>query len=206
MHDTGEPTRDPEGHGSVGGSRSESSLDLLRRARAGEADALSRLYERYLPALRRWATGRLPRRARELLDTDDLVQEALLHTLRTIENFEPRREGALLAYLRQAVLNRIRGEIRNVKRRPRPSEIDSGIHDPGPSPLEETIGREAVERYEAALVRLRDEDREAIIARIEMGRSYREVADALGKPTANAARMAVQRALLRLVEQMSDGS
>jgi hypothetical protein len=45
-----------------------------------------------------------------------------------------------------------------------------------PSPLEEAIGQEALERYEAAMTRLRPDDREAIIARIELGLPYPEVA------------------------------
>jgi DNA-directed RNA polymerase specialized sigma24 family protein len=62
-----------------------------------------------------------------------------------------------------------------------------------------------VERYEAALQRLRPEEREAIIARVEMERSYQEIAISLGKPSADAARMAVSRALLRLAEEMNRG-
>jgi RNA polymerase sigma-70 factor (ECF subfamily) len=58
------------------------------------------------------------------------------------------------------------------------------------------------ERYEAALASLSDDDREAIVARVELGGTYEEVAAALGKPTADAARMAVGRALLRLAEAM----
>jgi RNA polymerase sigma-70 factor (ECF subfamily) len=64
------------------------------------------------------------------------------------------------------------------------------------------IGVEAVERYEAALKRLRDQEREAIVARIEMGLSYDEVAAALKRPSADAARMLVGRALLRLAKEM----
>ena len=73
------------------------------------------------------------------------------------------------------------------------------------SPLETAIGHQAVERYEAALARLRPEDREAVVARIEMDGTYQDVAVALGKPSADAARMAVSRALLRLAEEMSRG-
>ena len=65
------------------------------------------------------------------------------------------------------------------------------------------IGQEALERYEAALARLRPEDREAIIIRVELGCPYAEVAAALGKPSAAAAHMAVSRALIRLAEEMS---
>jgi DNA-directed RNA polymerase specialized sigma24 family protein len=41
-----------------------------------------------------------------------------------------------------------------------------------------------------------------VIARIEMGCSYPEIADALGKPSADAARKATARALVRLAEEM----
>jgi RNA polymerase sigma-70 factor (ECF subfamily) len=71
------------------------------------------------------------------------------------------------------------------------------------SPLEEAIGRQAVEDYEEALGRLKPEEREAIIARVEIGYTYEELADALGKPSAEAARKAARRALLRLAEEMN---
>ena len=80
--------------------------------------------------------------------------------------------------------------------------LDTGIPDAGPSPLEEAIGREATERYENALSRLKPEDREAIIARVEMGYDYEQMAEALQKPTPDAARKAAQRALLRLAAEM----
>jgi hypothetical protein len=39
-------------------------------------------------------------------------------------NFEPRGVGALQAYLRQAVLNRIRDELRRKGRKPQSIEMD----------------------------------------------------------------------------------
>ncbi len=73
------------------------------------------------------------------------------------------------------------------------------------SPLDAAIGQEAVDRYETALQRLNDEEREAIIARVELGMSFEEVAAALEKPSADAARKAVSRALLRLATEMRRG-
>src|SRR5262249_33675968 len=139
-----------------------------RRAREGDAQALDDLIRRHQGPLRRWARGRLPRWTRDLRDTEDLVQETLVQTLRHIDNFEPRHEGALQAYLRQAVVNRIRDEVRRVSRYPTAADMEEGADhaDPSASPLDEAIGREAVERYESALERLRPEDREMIIARV----------------------------------------
>jgi len=69
----------------------ESTFVLLDLVRAGDARALDRLFARYLVPLRRFAHGRLPPYARDLLDTNDVVQETLLHTFTRIEDFEPQR-------------------------------------------------------------------------------------------------------------------
>jgi len=183
----------------------DTTFDLVERAKAGDDESLNRLFARFLPSLRRWASGRLPRWSRDLMDTDDLVQETVVRAVKRLDRFESRHEGALQAYLRQAVVNRIRDEIRRTKRSPAATELDDNESDRGASPLETAIGAEALERYEAALARLRPEEREAIVARVEMDGSYQEVAQALGKPSADAARMAVSRALLRLAEEMSHG-
>ncbi len=183
----------------------DTTIELVLQARSGNREALDRLFARCLPGLRRWATGRLPRWSRGLLDTDDLVQETVIRTVKRLDAFEPRHEGALTAYLRQAVMNRIRDEIRRTGRVPACSELDENQPDSGASPLEEAIGAEAVARYEAALERLRPEEREAIVAKIEMDGTYASVAQALGKRSPDAARMAVGRALLRLAEEMTRG-
>jgi RNA polymerase sigma-70 factor (ECF subfamily) len=185
---------------------SHSTFRLLERVRAGDQAALDALFARYLLPLRRWASGRLPRHARNAADTHDLVQDTLIRTLRKIEGFVPQREGALQAYLRQALMNRIRDELRRFRRRPNLEALDSGIVDHAASPLEQAIGSEALDRYEAALGRLAAEDREAIIARIEMGCSYEELAQALGKPTPDAARQTARRALVRLAREMGRGT
>jgi RNA polymerase sigma-70 factor, ECF subfamily len=179
-----------------------STATLLARARAGDRSALDDLFARYLPALRRWGRGRLPGWARDLADTQDLVQDTLLHTFRHLDGFDHRGEGALHAYLRQAVLNRIRDEIRRAGRRPPGEPLDPATPCQGLSPLEAAIGADAVQRYDAALCRLSQDDREVIVARVELGLTYPEVADATGRPSANAARMAVVRALVRLAEAM----
>ena len=181
----------------------DSTFRLISRARTGDQAAIEQLFARHLKPLQRWASGRLPKWARDLADTDDLVQEALLQTFKKIEDFEPRRVGALQAYLRQAVLNRVRDELRRKARRPDVTDLD-GVEDiAARSPLEEAIGCQAIEDYEEALGRLRPEEREAIIARIEIGYTYDELAEALGKPSAEAARKAARRALLRLAEEMN---
>jgi RNA polymerase sigma-70 factor (ECF subfamily) len=180
----------------------ESTLELLARVRQGDREALDRLFARCLPPLRRWARGRLPAAARGALDTQDLVQDTILNSLRRLDQFESRHEGALQAYLRQAVLNRIRDEARRFSRRPAATELTESQPVDAASPLDIAIGRQGVARYEAALQRLKPADREAIIGRMELQHDYQELAIILGKPNANASRVAVTRELARLMEQL----
>jgi len=184
----------------------ESSVELLRRAKNGDRLALDRLCRRYREPLRRWAHGRLPTARRDLAETDDLVQETIVRAIDNLEGFEYRRDGALLAYLRTAVNNRVRQEIRRAGRRPDHVTLDVEPRDAGGSPLDQLIVREEIERYDRALASLRESDREAIVARIELALPYDQVAHLLDKPTLSAARTAVSRAVVRLAKALDDGS
>jgi len=189
----------------LAGNTPDSTATLLERARAGDRAAIDALFARCIPPLQRWARGRLPNWARDMADTSDVVQGAVIQTFKRMETFEARGEGALQAYLRQAVMNRIRDHIRRVGRRPQQTELDSDHRDDGPSPLEQAVGREAVERYEAALARLTDTDRELIVATVELGYTPEQVAEATGRRSVDAARKASRRALIKLAEEMHGG-
>jgi RNA polymerase sigma-70 factor (ECF subfamily) len=180
----------------------ESTEELLTRARSGDAAAREALVTRCLPALQRLAHGRLPHRARGMTDTDDIVQTVLIRTVGRLDHFVSHAQGSLLCYLRRTVLNQIRDEARRVARTPQHTEMDEGVVDPGMDPLEEAIGKQSLEFYERALEQLEPELQEAVVLRLEMGCSYQEIAEALGRPTANAARLATARAVARLSELM----
>lgn len=125
------------------------------------------------------------------------MQDAVLNTLKRIAGFEHRTVGALHAYLRQAVINRIYDVVHRVRRRGVPAEMPEQLTDAGPSPLEAAIRRERIERFVDGLQQLRPVDRQVIIGRLGMGYSHDEIASRLGKSAA-ASRMAVIRALTRL--------
>lgn len=180
-----------------------SSLVLLARMQQGELAARDELVRRYWPRLERWARGRLPDYARSLHDTCDLVQETMVAALERLQDFEPEHDGALFAYLRVAVLNRLRMVLRELNRRGGQVPLDSGIVAPDHvSPLEQVIGSDALERYERAMSRLRPEDRDVIHLKIELDLPYEDVTEALGKPSVTATRMAMSRAIGRLVQEM----
>lgn len=182
----------------------ETTALLLSRARAGDLAARDRLFVRVMPPLRRWAHQRMPSRTRDLHDTEDLVQVTLLRAFGHLDRFEPRGEGAFLGWLRQILLNAMRNDLRRAGRRGESAELHDDLPEPGPSALDRVIGRDMVERYDRALERLDPEDRDAVIMRIELDFSHQEIAEALGVASANAARMRVARALVRLAEGMGD--
>src|SRR6478735_8112911 len=135
-----------------------SSFALLLRARAGDEAARNELCARYLPRLRRWAHGRLPVWARDHLDTEDIVQDALMKSVRRLDTFAPEHERA--------------------------------------------VCRQLLSRYDAALQQLRESDRELVVARVELGLDYGDIASLSGRPSAAAVRIAVSRALVRLAAEM----
>lgn len=182
-----------------------STRELLREARDGNEEALNALFERARGPLKRWARGRFPQWARGGLDTEDLVNEALAGTFRNLETFDPRHEGAFHNYLCKAVANRIRTEIQKSRGRVMVAPPGGQLADPRLSPEEEAAHAEAFARYEAALGRLHEEAREAVRMRLDLGYSYDEIARELGKPSANAARMVISRAIAKLAREMDHG-
>jgi RNA polymerase sigma-70 factor, ECF subfamily len=183
----------------------ETTFSLVVRARGGDRSALDELCLRYMPRLRRWAHGRLPAWSRQMIDTEDIVQETLKNVALRIAKFEPRHEGAFQGYVRQTLFNRILDEVDRAKGKVAES-VGSARPSPEPSPLEQAIGSELLERYEEALSKLKPDDRDAIIARVEMGLTWSEVAEALDKNSRESAQMTVKRALVRLAREMSHGS
>jgi RNA polymerase sigma-70 factor (ECF subfamily) len=179
------------------------TIELIVRAQAGDGNATEALLQRCLPPLKRWAHGRLPISARGSLDTDDIVQNAALHMLSRLDRFEPRHVGAMQAYLRQSVINRIRDEVRRIGRQPPPIEIPDDLPSDRETPLETAIQAEEYERYRVALMQLRPRDRELIVARIEMQWSLAEIAHRFNLPTVEAVRMAVMRAMRRLTTALA---
>lgn len=182
----------------------ESTITLLRRIRAGDTDARELLLRRYLPLLRRWAHGRLPAYARELDDTDDLVQITLLRSLKHLDTFEAERPGAFLAYLRQTLLNEIRDQLRTHMRRPASEPIDESLRDDAMlTPLEQLSGLDQLRIYERSLAQLPPRQQELLVMRMEFGLSYADIAAETGG-TAGATRVMVMRALQRLAQGALD--
>ena len=200
------PSSDGSGEPDHRGSTSERRL--LERARRGSRAALDTLFTRYASWLRVWARGRLPRWVRGALDTSDLVQDALHHTFARLRWFESKHASALRAYLRRAVENRVRDELRRaVYRRARdsimPADPVRPFEDAAPQ-FEQLMDAETWGRYLEGLKHLTARDRRLIVGRAELGYNYRQLALIESMPSADAARKATRRAVVRLIGAMPD--
>ena len=176
----------------------DTTITLVTRARQGDRMALDLIVGRYQSALTRFAHGRVPPSARGLVDTCDVVQLAMMSTLRRLDSIDVTLKGSLLSYLRRAVLNQVRDQIRRAQRRPATDALAPDLVAHDRDPLDQVISEETQERYESALARLPADQQEAFIMRIEMDCGYREIAEALGRPTAESARSLVRRAVQAL--------
>jgi RNA polymerase sigma factor (sigma-70 family) len=181
-------------------SGSDSTMILLARAKKGDDGARDQLFRRLTPIVTWWATGRLPAWARFRSESDDLVQDALLATVRNLEKIDAAGSAEFYAYLHRALQSKILDQIAKAKLRPRAS--GESPEQLVPSPLDSLLDTDALDRYRRALAQLSSEEQAAILLRVELGFSLEETAAELGTPSADAARMEVSRAVKRLVEVM----
>jgi DNA-directed RNA polymerase specialized sigma24 family protein len=154
--------------------------------------------------LRRWADRRLPRWARPRANATDDAPPDPFETLTHFDTHEPRRQ-ALQRYLRETIAHRI-ADGRRAAESPA-STLPMGSVDPTlpDSVFDQAVSDEDRDRYRAALERLGASDRDLIVARLELGYTYEQIALATGRESLDSARVAIQRALLRLAVEMSSG-
>lgn len=175
----------------------DSTKTLVQRGRQGDLDALNRVFGRLVTGLRRWAHRRISGK-RQMSDTADVVQDAALRVWQRLDHLDLRQPGDLEAYVRKAVLNRIHDEGRRRMRHPDPITLDANIPLQEPSALDRVIGDQASEQCRFAFAHLTQDERDVIIARLELGYSFEAIAGLLDRTSAAAARMAFTRAIARL--------
>jgi RNA polymerase sigma-70 factor (ECF subfamily) len=179
----------------------DTTAELLVKLREGDRSAENEIIRRNLPGLKRYARGRLPHSARERGDTDDLVQETVLKALPRLGTFASERAGSFQSYLRVSLNNRVTDAVRRSIRRP-PGDPLVEVVDGAPSATDMIGAAEVEARYRRALQRLRPGDRPLVIAHVERQWNSAQIAKAFGKPSTDAARVAVARALQRLAREM----
>lgn len=178
------------------------SRRYLRRAQAGDRYALNELFRRELPPLRRWARSRVPKTLWPRADVDDLVQLTFIRALRRYCDFEMRTSAEFQHYLRRILLNLTRDEVRSAKRAPESIELGDIAWHRAPSSLDVLLGQEATRRFHLAVDTLPQRSRTALLARLERGLPYDDIAVLIAAPGASAARAVVARSVQRVANSM----
>ena len=197
---------------------SEAEDTLLRRATAGEPDALSALLEVHGPSIEREL--RIGRQWRAVLSTEDVMQVTYLEAFMLVERFAPRSGGSFRGWLRQIAENNLRDAIRALQRvkRPPPTkrvhtrEMDDSYMDlldlvggTASTPSRGAARNEARQILEGA-VRALPSEYQQVVRQVDLGgRSAGEVADLMGR-SRGAVHMLRCRAHDRLRESLGSAS
>lgn len=179
-----------------------STQELISRSNGGDHSAREQLAARCLPVLSRWARGRLPKYGRDLSETDDLVQITLSRAFTNLKDFESRSPGAFLAYLRTVLLSCVKDEVRRTMRARRRIVLADSVRMRAAEGDDSIAELEDLEAFEAMVNQLPENKRIAVILRVELGLDFDTIAKELNCPSANAARMMVQRALADIGRQL----
>ncbi len=191
----------------------QETIQLLRQAHAGDQKALGDLYARYGERLRSVVRLRLGPRLRSKMESCDVVQEALLASLRHVEQAEFVSSGAFMRWLSKLAENRIRDEAEKYTAQKRnaarelPLEVTTPATDSvaGPiadlatftTPSQVAARAEDLQHLENAIDALPDDQKEALLLVRYEGLSLAEAAAHLQR-SPDAVRMLIARALARL--------
>lgn len=198
----------------------DSATELIRRCRAGEAQAREALFDRYRAYLRILAEGQLGRHLRAKCDASDIVQQTLLEAHRDFPTFQGAQEPELLGWLRRILAHNLFNEARRFTAKQRDTareisldQVQGGLEqssmalgrclpDQGPSPSQLATQREAAVHLADTLAQLPERYQTVIVLRIFEGMSAEEVAERM-ETSPGAVRMLQMRALTMLREIMS---
>jgi RNA polymerase sigma-70 factor (ECF subfamily) len=189
-----------------------STFALLEKARSGDEEALSRVFEKHRRRLAVLIHYKLSPQTRRFCDVEDLVQETHLRAFRDISRFTYQSPGSFLRWLSSIADHAIIDRLRYQNRECRAGEeipFRSASNPAGPEPADtKTPSRllsqqQGVERLLRRLDLLPEDYRQALIlAKIE-GLATSEIAERLGK-SREAVALLVFRALKRYRELVKE--
>ena len=183
--------------------------ELLARVGRGDESARDDLFARYRQRLERFIRARIPDDLRILAETQDFAQEVSIKALGALDRFEYRGLGSFWSYLRRIALNHLievgRKQARRGDRVSLPEGSSAPIAAASASPLSALVRREEFLAFESALERVPERQRHALLMRLELDLDYEVIAEECDYPSADAARMAIARALKQVAEDLSRG-
>lgn len=175
------------------------TMIMLRGFKSGDAAASNDLMRLFRPLLSKWAHGRMPRHARDYLDTNDVVQDTMTLAFKNHNQLKADNPGAFFCYLRQIFLNQIKQELR--KNKPFQVALTTQFTNSEKLAYEEDMN--SMMAYDVAIDKLSEDEKQAVVMRLEFGLSHQEIADLMNKNSPDAARVFINRAVAKLAKLMS---
>lgn len=175
---------------------SEAVDALVDRAKAGDADAFGRLYDRFQPEILRYLTHQL----RDRHWAEDLAQQVFLKAWQAIPRYE-QRGVPFKAWLYRMARNQMIDHVR--KQRPTTDLEGVEISEPAQAELR-LITAEQHERLHGALDRLSADHREVLTLRFLMEKSAAEIGQIMDRKevTVRGLQMRALRALRKQIAAM----
>ncbi|HTU25125.1 MAG TPA: sigma-70 family RNA polymerase sigma factor [Pirellulales bacterium] len=200
----------------------DETLALLAAARQGNADARGRLFARHRDGLRRLVALRLDPALARRVDASDIVQDVLVEADRRLAEFLAAGKMPFHVWLRCLARDRIVDAHRHHRLAGRRSldreqalpaaawsdqsavDLADLVRDRQATPAAAAIGHELEVRFQAALDRLDETDREIVLLRHFEQLSNGETAEILGLsgPAAGMRYLRAMRRLRTLLEEV----
>lgn len=194
-----------------------SSIELVRRAKHGDDDALDRLFRRYYDRVRRIVKMRLGSKLKAKLEIEDILQDTFVTAVEAFDRFEMRDDASLINWLARLAEHKIiaaadyhsakkRDSGREVRLHKRTYDDSSAISQEladsidGPSTLVEQSELKGI--IEDCISELSRDYRELVLLRDYAGMTWEQIAIETHRPTPEAARMMHSRAMLELAKSV----
>lgn len=193
----------PDRHGADARAAAPDDLDLMRRLRAGDGEALAALYDRHGPAVHGLARAIL----RDGRLAEEVTHDVFLGLWQQPRAFDPAR-GVFAGWLLRVARNRAIDLLR--RRRERPFAADNGvadgvtqIADPEPDPADQAAATLVREDVRAALTQLTPDHRRLLELAYFEGLSQRQIALRLDRPLGTV-KSQIRAAMHRLADLLAD--
>lgn len=178
-------------------TRAETESQIIARAKAGDAEAISQLYERYAPQVRRYIASRLG----DPLLAEDVCSDVFVKMLEGLDRYED-RGWPFSAWLYRIAYARTMDMLRQARRRPS-VPLDESAPQPLEPPDDAVIARIAYHEIQGVMRVLTRDQRLVLRLRFDEDRSLAEIAESLGR-TVGSVKALQHRGLTRLAEVLAD--
>ena len=174
----------------------QDEIDLLRRAKGRDLDALAEIHDRYYQAIYRYLVFRVS----DSQTAEDLTSEVFIRFLNAVgDSSSP--PNSLRGWLYGAASNVLKEHYRKQSRMDL-SELGDALADGAVSPESSLVKQEQRAELRAALGELTDDQQNVLALRFGFGLPIKQVAEVISK-TEGSVKMLQVRAIMSLTQRLS---